>query len=572
METRANYVLVGAFAIAGFIGLLGFLLWFANVELDKQFDYYDIDFPSVSGLSIASEVRFAGLPVGQVVGLGLSPEQNGTVRVRVEVTAGTPVRSNSTATIEAQGVTGVSYVSIAPGSPGARLLSDQTGEQVPRIDAGQSALQSLTESAPEIFDETLELVRSLRALLGSENQQRVVTILTNVEQASAELSQTLQDISGVTGAVSTFTDQMDRFNASVEGMTGDVAGVLADAQETLRAITTLSEEARALVAQGTGTAAAAESYITDRLGPATEQLQGTVSKIEARFASLSERAETLAETFTETGSAASARLAEAQGTLAGLDGLIADLSQTSRSVDGAAQRLDGLLAGDGAALIAELRTATAEATSVIQGFGDSTGADLRAIFEDIRTATRSAVQTIETVGADLSSASGQLDGLAGEASETLEAARSTFAAANVTLSSINGTLETGDRALSAAERAFDGADRAITQELGPIAAQLRGTLAELEASISQVSGDIPEITSELRAASRSAAAAFSGLEGAVGETRPALRDFSATALPQFSRLAAEARALIDNLDALTTQLRRNPTRFFLDDRAPEYRR
>ncbi|SDG08592.1 MlaD family protein [Alloyangia pacifica] len=572
METRANYVLVGAFAIAGFLGLLGFLLWFANVELDRQFDYYDIDFSSVSGLSVASEVRFAGLPVGQVVTLGLSPEQDGRVRVRIEVAAGTPVRSNSTATIEAQGVTGVGYVSITPGSPGARLLSDQGGEAVPKIEAGQSALQSLTESGPEILDETLELVRGLRRMLGNENQQRVSTILLNVEQASGELSETLQDISSVTGAVSTFADQMDRFNQSIDGMTGDVAGVMTEAQEALASIRALSEDARGLVTQGTGTAQAAEAYITDRLGPATDQLQSSVAEIETRFAALSARAETLAETFTETGTAATARLNEAQQTLASVDGLIAELSQTSRSVDGAAQRLDGLLAGDTAALIAELRTATTEATEVIRGFGDTTGADLTAIFEDIRSATRSAVQTIDTVGADLSSASGQLDGLAGQASATLEAARSTFAAANETLSAINGTLETGDRALSAAERAFDGADRVINEEALQITAQLRQTLAALETAVGAVSEQIPEITGELRAASRSAAAAFAGLEGAVGDTRPALRDFSATALPQFARLAAEARALIDNLDALTTQLRRDPSRFFLDDRAPEYRR
>ncbi|MBE9636777.1 MlaD family protein [Salipiger mangrovisoli] len=572
METRANYVLVGAFAIAGFLGLLGFLLWFANVELDRQFDYYDIDFPSVSGLSVSSEVRFSGLPVGQVVGLGLSPAHDGTVRVRVEVAAGTPVRSNSVATIEAQGVTGLGYVSISSGSPGARLLSDQTGDTIPTIEAGQSALQSLTESGPEILDETLALVRDLRQTLGGENQRRVTAILENVEIASGELSQTLQDLSSVTGAVSTFTDQMDRFNASVEGLSGDVAGVMADARETLRAITTLSEEARALVAQGTGTAQVAETYITERLGPATEQLQGSVAEIETRFAALSARAETLAETFTATGTAATARLTEAQRTLASVDALVTELTATSRSVDGAAQRLDGLLAGDAAALIAELRTATAEATKVIRGFGDSTGAELTAIFEDIRSATRSAVQTIETVGADLSSASGQLDGLAGQASDTLEAARTTFANANVTLSALNGTLETGDRALSAAERAFDGADKVINEEVAEITAQLRQTLAGLESAVGAVSGQIPEIADELRAASRSAAAAFSGLEGAVGEARPALRDFSATALPQFGRLAAEARALIDNLDKLTTQLRRDPGRFFLDDRAPEYRR
>lgn len=117
METRANYVLIGAFALAGFLAMLAAFLWFANIRLDRQFAYYDIDFPSVSGLSDASDVRFSGLPVGQVVDVRLSPERDGTVRVRIEIGADTPVRSDSVATIEAQGVTGVSYVGLSAGTP-----------------------------------------------------------------------------------------------------------------------------------------------------------------------------------------------------------------------------------------------------------------------------------------------------------------------------------------------------------------------------------------------------------------------------------------------------------------------
>ena len=51
METRANFVLIGAFTILGFLGLLAFLLWFAKLEVDRQFAYYDIYFTGVSGLS-----------------------------------------------------------------------------------------------------------------------------------------------------------------------------------------------------------------------------------------------------------------------------------------------------------------------------------------------------------------------------------------------------------------------------------------------------------------------------------------------------------------------------------------
>ena len=53
METRANYVLIGAFTLAGILGTLGFILWLAKVQVDRQFAYYDIRFESVSGLGAA---------------------------------------------------------------------------------------------------------------------------------------------------------------------------------------------------------------------------------------------------------------------------------------------------------------------------------------------------------------------------------------------------------------------------------------------------------------------------------------------------------------------------------------
>ena len=67
METKANFALIGAFTILGFLGLLAFLLWFAKLEMDRQFAYYDIYFNEVSGLGVSSEVTFAGLSVGKVV-------------------------------------------------------------------------------------------------------------------------------------------------------------------------------------------------------------------------------------------------------------------------------------------------------------------------------------------------------------------------------------------------------------------------------------------------------------------------------------------------------------------------
>ena len=506
METRANYVLVGAFAILGLLGLLGFFLWFANVELDRQFAYYDVDFDSVSGLSAASDVRFAGLPVGQVVSVALSPANDGRIRVRVEIGAETPVRTDSVATIEAQGVTGVAYVGISSGTPEAPLLRDAQ-EGVPMIEAGRSMLQSLTQDAPEILSETLDLVRDLRELMGGENRQRIENILANVEQSSISFGDALEDFSGVTGAVSTFASEIQRFNSTLDGVSRDFGGVLDEAEQALASINALSEETRGVVARGgatldraEGTLGAADAYITGTLGPATERMSGSVTGIETRFAALADSAEALAETLSETGRTATARLAEAQETLARVDTLIASLDQTAGSVDSAAQRLDGMLAEDASALIAELRTATAEATEVIRSIGETADTDLAAIFDDIRAATAQASATIDTVGRDLSSASGRLDGLASDAVQTLADARETFANANDTLAAINGTLETGDRALGAAERAFDSADTVLNDEIGGIAASLRSTLDTLEAAVGDVAAEIPAVAEELRSA------------------------------------------------------------------------
>ncbi|MDK3074694.1 MlaD family protein [Sedimentitalea sp. JM2-8] len=579
METRANYILIGAFALSGFLGMLAFFLWFANIQLDRQFAYFDIDFPTVSGLSDASDVRFSGLPVGQVVDVRLSPERDGRVRVRVEVGADTPVRTDSVATIEAQGVTGVSFVGISAGTPESPLLAAASPDDIPMIEAGQSVLQSLSQDAPEILAETLEVVRQLRQLIGGENQQSVQNILRNVEQSSASFAQALDDFSVVSGTVSDFAREIDRFNDMLDSLTTDASGVLKSAESALGSIDALSADAQNVLAQGSdtleraeGAIASADRYIREDLTSATRQLDRSAADIQSRFAVLSDRADLLMGTYTETGETANLRLGEAKETLAAAHALIGRIEETLASVDNAARRLDGAIAEGAEPLIAELRIATTEATSVIRMIGDTAETDLPAILDDIRRATETASSVATTVGADLSSASGRLDDLARKAEETLDGARVTFANANETLSAINAALETGDRALKAAKSAFQGADRVLNEDATEIAERLRMTLSQLEATVARVADEIPGVTEDLRAASRSAESAFAQVRAAVEESAPEVRNFAATALPQYARLATETRALISNLDALLAQIRRDPSRFFLDPRAPEFRR
>lgn len=572
METRANYVLIGLFTILGFIGLLAFALWFGQIELARQFSYYDVKFTSVSGLARASDVRFAGLPVGQVVDVKLSPDNDGTILVRLEVAQNTPVRAGSVATIESQGVTGVSYVGISPGEVHEPLLRDLSDMAIPLIPPGRSMLQSLTEDAPELVAEVLDVVRELKGLISNENVSRVDNILKNVESASEGFAQSLDDFSVVAGAISAFAIEISNFNVMLEGVTSKAENLFDTADQTLVAITELSKETQITVAAGiktleqtTATMKKAESFIDQDLRTATKELTEGLTETRAKIVNISDDARAMIAEFKKTGEAATTRLVELEATIKATDAVIVQLDETLVSMDKASISFDDLVNKEGADLIAEARAALAPIAAAAQN-------DLPAIITDIRTATATANKVITDVGNSLTSASGKVDTVMKDASTTLATVSDSFNQANSTLSAINSALAVGERTLAAAEKTFNGADRVINEDISAITTDLRRTIDGLDRAIAGVTDAIPGVTADLEAASNAARETFERVSRVVAVSDLPLRDFASTALPQYTKLARETRDLITNLEQLTKQIQRDPARFFLGGNTPTYKR
>jgi phospholipid/cholesterol/gamma-HCH transport system substrate-binding protein len=562
--------LIGIFALAGFLGLLGFVLWFAQVELDRQFDYYDVRFTSVSGLSRASEVRFAGLPVGQVVSVQLSPGQDGTVTARLEVKGDTPVRTDSVATIESMGVTGVSYVGISPGNPDSPLL--KTEGEIPEIESGRSVLQTLSEDAPKIVDEALAVMENISALLNDENQRKVQQILDNLARSSGDLSQALTDFSGVsetiagaTADIAGFAEQLNPVVAAVEGTLGNLDGTLNALTSLSGRIETSLDEADAALQSGRVALDAAEMFMTGKLPAISQDLTATTLFLREQSELLVTDARAMLDEFAATGRVATRRLTEAE---AAIDRLVGTLD----SVDKAAASFNGLVAGDGTALVAETRAMVANANSTIAAIDAVAQTDLPAIVADIRSATETVNRVVAEVGADLSGATGRIDGLADDAARTMEQVTGTFANANQTLAAIDAALVTGERSLRAAERAFAGADRLLNEDAAAITADLRRVMQRLDGTIATVSEDIPAVTEDLRAAAGTARRAFEEFAQVVADSGAPVQQFATTGLPQYTRLARETRNLIANLESLARQIERDPARFFLNRQTPEFRR
>lgn len=187
METRARFVLIGLFTIFGFLAALGFVLWLAKVQLNRTYAQYDILFGTVAGLSQTAAVRYNGVDVGKVLAIALDRDDPALVRVRIEIFASTPVRTDTIATLESQGVTGVSFIALEGGSAEAERLRAEPPEDVPVIRSERSVVQDLMISGPDLLAEATALIAEVRTFITAENRDAVAGILANLQDATGRI-------------------------------------------------------------------------------------------------------------------------------------------------------------------------------------------------------------------------------------------------------------------------------------------------------------------------------------------------------------------------------------------------
>lgn len=194
METRSNYVMVGAVTMALLAGVLLFIVWLAGLS-NKSTKCYDVYFAqAVGGLNKGSNVTFSGVPVGQVQKISLLPNRPEFVWVRVEVDEQTPVLQGTSAQIHGVGFTGVSEIQLT-GAERGRPPIQQVGPQgCPVIPATSGGISALLNSAPELIDRIQRLTERLTELLSDKNQNAIADILENIDTTSRVLAERAPDL------------------------------------------------------------------------------------------------------------------------------------------------------------------------------------------------------------------------------------------------------------------------------------------------------------------------------------------------------------------------------------------
>lgn len=189
MERNANYALVGLISTILLIGMIVFIFWLANFALSAKYDMYQVVFHGpVSGLTRGGDVQFNGIKVGEVSDIQLDAADPNKVIAKVRVRSDTPVRVDTEASLEPQGITGVNYIQLTAGTTSRPLLKEATPSGQPLvIQAKPGTISSLLSGGGTLVQTALDTLQRIDKVLSEQNIQKVTAILNDVQAVTAEL-------------------------------------------------------------------------------------------------------------------------------------------------------------------------------------------------------------------------------------------------------------------------------------------------------------------------------------------------------------------------------------------------
>jgi phospholipid/cholesterol/gamma-HCH transport system substrate-binding protein len=235
METKAHYALVGFFALALAAAGALFAVWLGQIQFDREFAVYDVVFEGpVRGLTDSSEVRFNGIKVGEVTRLGLDRDDPTRVIAKIRVDADTPLREDSIAQLEPQGLTGLSYIQVSAGTPEAARLDGQASPPA-RIQSKPAQLDILFGGGEDVVQDTQEALQRFNALLSEKNLAEISRAIENIRFISETMRENAGMIENANETLASLDQAAKDFSAfSVEAdrmVREDLTPMLAEAEQ-----------------------------------------------------------------------------------------------------------------------------------------------------------------------------------------------------------------------------------------------------------------------------------------------------------------------------------------------------
>ncbi len=278
METRANYVLIGAFTLVTAMALLLFGLWAAKYSSERTWQQYQIVFrEAVTGLSVGSPVQYNGIAVGSITKLSLAPNDPRQVVALIRVESSTPIKTDTRAKLAITSLTGPTIIQLSGGTPQAPALTSVDKREAPLIQTAPSALQNITDTANRI-------VERLDEVLSDKNVASITATLQNLENISGSLANRDE---GLQSLIVSARDAAQKLDATLTTTNGAIERIDQNLVRQLPPLLTKLDATLAKLDSAAGSAdailgenrAAINSFANDglgQLGPTLTELRGLV--------------------------------------------------------------------------------------------------------------------------------------------------------------------------------------------------------------------------------------------------------------------------------------------------------
>ena len=288
METRANYVLIGAFVLLAAAALMLFVVWIAKAPFNKDVKAFDVVFEGpVNGLGVGGEVRFNGIKVGEVKRLSLDRQDPNRVIARINVDAQTPVRIDSKAQLNFLGITGVTFIQILAGSPDKAMLTGSDPNVPPVIFAEKTGLDELLGGGQDVLT-------NISAALSKENIAALSKSLANIQLITDKLAQsdglidnaktTLKSINkavvSIDAAAKTFDNDFHSFAGKADGALDDISPAIADIRGAMKNITGAANQINTNLTPSANRALEQLSLAASDLRTLMQRINGLAGEIE----------------------------------------------------------------------------------------------------------------------------------------------------------------------------------------------------------------------------------------------------------------------------------------------------
>ncbi len=613
METRANFVVIGAFTLGVVIAGFLFVMWIAGYGAAGTHRRYQIVFNgSVSGLSEGALVLFNGLKVGEVTKLGFVPGNPSQVVANIDVTnESAPINSDTKAQLETQGLTGSATVALIGGEKGKGELAGNP-PVIPSLPT--ATLADLQTKAGYVLD--------LANKLMVDNAQPIHTTLENVEVFSKALA---DNADGVNAALKGVAD----LGRTIEPLATRLQSLSDDADKLVKAIDadkvrSIVDNVQSLSGKANSVLDRADRLIADNAGDVHTALS-SVSGFAKTLNDNSQNVEAALKGFADVGKAVQPLAQRLQVFSDDADklvkavepdkvrGIVDNVQSLSGAANSLFERTDKLVEDNANQIHSTLTNASAfsktltdnsaNVDAALKGFAD-VGKSAPALTQRLQGLSDDADKVVKAIDAD------KLRGVVDNAatfSHALAASSDNYQAlirdGAALTNRLNDTSKQLNMALSDADSILKAVDSKKVAGVVNSVSEVATTISQNRGNIDQTIKNATEMTAKLNASADKVAGLLVSAQGFLGspgtkgaltqlgdaaqsvkrladdvdvrikEISVGLNRFSNSGLRQYEALAIQGQRVLEDIDQTVRSLKQNPSQIIWGAKPslPEYR-